>query len=126
MNEMREIVTQEQVERLFLILAVAGPAAGLALGALTAYLGRVKGAGLAPQALRGACWGLLGTVNWLLWKLYNALTSVFGLDTVVNLLVNLIVFVALGGAAGWMISRRRNRPQGGSAAPPAATRNTEH
>ncbi|MGC8668216.1 MAG: hypothetical protein ACP5VE_08900 [Chthonomonadales bacterium] len=107
MDEMREIVTQEQVEHLFLMLAVAGPAAGALIGALVALCTPRTRGRPGIYALRGVLWGLLGTVNWLLWRLYNAITAQLGLDTVANLLVNLVLFAALGCAAGWIYSRRR-------------------
>ncbi len=44
--------------------------------------------------------GCLGILNWVLWRLYNAITDQLGLDTVKNLLVNLALFVALGIAGG--------------------------
>jgi hypothetical protein len=110
MDEMREIVTQEQVEHVFLILAIAGPLAGLVIGGLAARVAHRSSDSVRVLALRGACWGLLGTANWLLWRLYNAITSVLGLDTVVNLVVNLVLFIALGGAVGWIFARRRGAP----------------
>ncbi len=99
---MQEIVTAQQVDRLFLILAIAGPLGGAGVGWLWQ-----------KRAVHGLLWGLLLTANWILWRLYNAITDRLGLDTVRNLLVNLAMFVALGAVAGFVMavrSRRRNAP----------------
>lgn len=93
---MREIVTMEQAEHLFLLLAIAGPIVGAALGAIA---GARKGR-TGPAALKGLSIGLLGVLNLILWKVYNAITDHLGLDTVKNLVVNLVLFVGLGAAAG--------------------------
>jgi hypothetical protein len=95
MDDMREIVTVEQMDRLFLALAIAAPVLGLAFGAFT---GRRASAG--RGALKGFVVGLVGPVNLLLWKMYNVLTDRMGLDTVKNLLVQLGLFIALGVIAG--------------------------
>lgn len=98
MDEMREIVTMEQVNRLFLLLAVVIPLLGAALGAWQGgKQGRQK-----QGMMRGFVVGLLGPLNLLLWKVYNLLTDRMGLDTVKNLVVNLVLFVVIGLAAGWL------------------------
>ncbi len=96
---MQEVITAKQVDALFLALAVAGPLAGAGIGW---WRGR--------RPLSGLLWGLLLTANWILWRVYNAITDRLGLDTVRNLLVNLALFVLLGAVAGAVIallSRRR-------------------
>lgn len=116
MDEMREIVTMEQVNALFLALAVAGPVLGLLIGAAVGARRGQAGRG----AVNGLLIGLLGVLNLALWKLYNALTDRMGLDTVKNLLVNLTLFVGLGIAAGLVfghLARRHGDPssdEGGS------------
>jgi len=106
MDEMREIVTVEQVNALFLALAVGGPILGLLIGALVGARRGQAGRG----TMSGLLIGLLGALNLALWKLYNALTDRMGLDTVKNLLVNLALFVGLGVVAGliwgYLASRR--------------------
>lgn len=96
MDEMHEIVTVEQVERLFLLLAVAGPVAGLLLGAV---VGTRRG-NVGRGAAGGFGIGLLCVLNLVLWKVYNLLTDRMGLDSVKNLFVQLALFVGLGAAAG--------------------------
>jgi hypothetical protein len=98
---MQEIVTVDGVTRLFLALAVLAPVLGLL----------IAGVMIARRAERGDArrWGLLvglcGPGNWLLWKLYNALTEHNGLDTVRNFEINLVVFVLIGLALGLALNR---------------------
>jgi len=113
MDEMREIVTIEQMDRLFLLLAIAAPIIGAVLGAA---LGGKKGR-LQQGLIKGLLVGLLGPLNLVLWKVYNAITNRLGLDSVKNLLVNLALFAALGiGAglvAGYVARKRGSDPDGG-------------
>lgn len=120
MDDMREIVTSEQVDQWFPILAVAAPIVGLLIGAV---LGARRG-----QAGRGAVKGLLGgmvgPLNLLLWKLYNTLTDRMGLDSVRNLLVQLGLFVALGVISGlilgYLVRRRGDSPDNTGMSPVGA------
>ena len=105
MDEMREIITLDEANRLFLILAVAVPVLCVALGA---FIGIRRGAP-GRWALNGLLIGLLGPANLALWKIYNLITDRLGLDTVKNLLVNLGLFVALGLIAGMVIGRYASR-----------------
>lgn len=86
---MEEIVTARQVDTLFLALAITGPV----VGAVVSWARR-------RGILNGLLWGLLPTANWLLWRLYNAITDRLGLDTVKNLLVNLALFLVIGAVVG--------------------------
>ena len=65
-GDMRELITAEQANRLFVILAVALPPLGIAIGA---WMGARRKA-----SWRGARYGLLvgmlGPVNLLLWFMY--------------------------------------------------------
>jgi hypothetical protein len=96
MDDMREIVTVEQVEAVFRWLAIGAPILGVLIGAGVA--GR-RGAAR-RGAVVGLALGLLGPANLALWRLYNAITNHLGLDTVRNLLTNMALFVGLGAAAG--------------------------
>jgi hypothetical protein len=96
MGELREIVDIAAVERLFLLLAVLGPIAGLVIGAA---LGK-RSQRLCPCALVGLLLGLLGTLNWLLWRTYNVLTDANGMDSVKGLAINLALFIAVGALLG--------------------------
>lgn len=116
---MKEIVSLEQVNALFLALAVAAPVLGVAIGGA---LGMRRGA-FARSAMTGLLWGLLGPANLALWKLYGSLTDRMGLDTVRNLLTQLGLFLAIGVVAGVVIGRLSRQPDSDrddSAAPPEA------
>ncbi|MBI3948004.1 MAG: hypothetical protein HY321_18960 [Armatimonadetes bacterium] len=104
---MRELIDEATANLVVNVLALALPAAGAIVGAV---VGRVRGR---PRAgtVGGLAVGCLGIANWLLWRLYNAVTGRLGLDTVANLIVNLALFVVLGAAAGvaagvWVARRR--------------------
>jgi hypothetical protein len=115
MDDMREIVTVEQMDRLFLVLAIAAPLVGAAIGAALARRGN-PGRG----ALRGLLVGLLGPANLVMWKVYNALTDRMGLDTVKNLLVQLGLFIGLGLVCGFVAGYvTRNRAPLAEAEEPA-------
>lgn len=101
MDDMREIVTKEQIDHLFLLLALLGPLVGLLIGAL---LGARRGRA-GRGALNGLAIGMFGVLNLLTWKGYNVLTDHLGLDSVKNLLINLALFVGLGLLAGWIFTR---------------------
>lgn len=105
MDDMRELVSMEAVERVFALLAVGGPVLG---GAIGAAMGARKRA-VFGYLLRGLLLGGLGSANWLLWRMYSALTDHFGLDSVTNLLLNLAIFVALGVGAGLVLGYRFRR-----------------
>lgn len=101
MDDMREIVTVDQINRWFLLLAIAVPVLGILIGAAAgARHGLLK-----QSALKGLIVGLLGPLNLVLWKLYNTITDRLGLDSVKNLLVQLGLFLALGTVAGLIIGR---------------------
>src|SRR6266568_2086083 len=101
MDDMRELVTVEQAQRFFLILAILAPLAGGMIG----FVSKVRANRGAQGFKAGFAIGLLGPVNYLLWKVYNGITDRLGLDTVKNLLVNLALFVALGVVAGRLFNR---------------------
>lgn len=96
MDDMRELVTREQVETAFRILAVAGPLLGAVGGLLYGQLRRRS------ALVSGLLLGCIGTLNYGLWRLYLAVTDRYGMDRVSTLLVNLGVFVVLGACVGVM------------------------
>ncbi len=93
---MRELITIEQADRLFLLIALIAPVAGLLLGAA----GGARRGAAKPGAMKGLLIGLLGPINLILWKVYNGITDRLGLDTVKNLLVNIGLFIGIGIVAG--------------------------
>jgi hypothetical protein len=104
MGELREIVDLKQIEKLFLVLAVLLPAAGAALGVL-----RAQKAGGQGAVQRGLMWGCLGPLNYALWRMYSMLTARSGLDSLSNLLVNLVLFVGIGAGVGWLFGKTRHK-----------------
>jgi hypothetical protein len=93
---MKELIELATIERLFQLLAIGAPVLGLFLGAIMG----VSKQNLKRGAMRGFLFGLLGTANYLLWRIYNALTDANGLDSVRGLFVNFGLFTLLGIAAG--------------------------
>lgn len=116
MGDLREIVEVAAVERLFLLLAVIGPIAGLAIGAAVGARRQEARRG----ALLGLLVGMFGPLNWLLWRVYNVLTDRNGLDTVRNLVINLVLFIVVGGIIGVALGCAFRRP-----ASPATTEEAE-
>ncbi len=100
MDEMKELVTVEQAERVIAALAVALPVAGAAAGAV---IGAVKGR-LGAGALAGLLCGLLGPAVWLMWRLHNLVMDRYGLDSVRGLLIDLILFAGIGALVGLVVA----------------------
>ena len=106
MGELREIVDIATVNRLFLLLAIVGPLAGLIVGAVAGRRQKRRKYGW----IVGVTVGLLGPMNWLLWQMFNVVTERNGLDTVKNLFINLALFVGMGIVTG-LVAGRFFRPQ---------------
>lgn len=102
MGELHEIVEPALVDRLLVLLAVIGPC----LGALCGALYGARAGNLRRGASTGLLWGLCGTLNWLLWRVYNAWTDHNGLDSVKNLIENLVLFLSVGVVIGVVVGRR--------------------
>ncbi|UCC67560.1 MAG: hypothetical protein JSV79_10605 [Armatimonadota bacterium] len=96
---MGELVTVEQAEGAVRLAAVALPPLGLAAGAVVGALRRRIARGL----VAGLLCGLAGPAIWLLWRIYNGITGVCGLDSVRGLLINLALFVVVGLLIGFGI-----------------------
>jgi len=93
---MRELIDERTAHAVMGWLAVLLPLAGLLAGAVYGGLKRRLLAG----ALRGLALGSAGILNWLLWRVYNAITDRLGLDTVRNLFANLALFAVVGVVGG--------------------------
>lgn len=108
MGELKEIVEVSSMERLFLLLAVVAPVAGVLIGAFL----RSRARNVKRGALLGLLIGLAGPANLVLWRLYNAVTDRTGLDSVRGLIVNFALFVGVGAAVGLLIGTlmRRSAP----------------
>ncbi len=110
MDDMREIVTREQVETLFRVAALVGPVVGLGIGSLVARAARIRAA-----IWRGLAIGLLATLNYGLWRMYLVIADRLGMDTVRNLVVNIVVFAVLGVAGGVLLALLARRGRGSGA-----------
>lgn len=101
---MKELIDPHQAHLLMLGVLIAAPIIGLIWGA-------------AIKRLRsGLIIGLLiGLGNYALWTVYNAITDRLGLDTVKNLLVNLALFIVIGGVVGVTAGLYQRRQARGSA-----------
>lgn len=93
---MKELVDPKSVERVFCFLAVAGPLMGLIFGAL--FGAHEKRA--ARRVIAGVLLGSIGSLIYGMWWLYNVITDAFGLDSVANLGLQLVLFAALGAILG--------------------------
>jgi hypothetical protein len=87
----------KEIEKLFLFAAVCGPIIGLLIAAVSSARARVP----YLRCVAGFLIGLLGTFVYLLWKLYNYIAGAFGLDSVLNLSIQLILFIIAGAFAGF-------------------------
>jgi len=93
---MKELITEAAFGRIVNVLAVAGPLGGIAIGFVVS---RVRRSGFA-DVLRGFAIGALGIANWIMWRVYEAITAQFGLSSTRNLLIQLGVFIVVGIAVG--------------------------
>lgn len=120
-----ELITPQAFERWLLLAAVALAVAGAAVAALDWRSRRSAG----PAAVRGVTVALLGPLALALWRLYNYFEDRYGLDSVLALLINMAIFVALGVGLGAGIARiwRRTEtaPVEPDPAPPRAEPATE-
>ncbi len=96
------------INRTILVAGLCGPAVGLLVGFL---VGKVRHR-VRPDAADGLLIGLFGTLTMIMWHVYNAIVERMGLDTVKNLLVNLVLFLAVGLILGYLVRRVRPRLHG--------------
>ncbi len=93
---MKELISAQQAEVLMLALVVILPIVGWAAGRSLKH------------TKLGVQWGCAaGLTNLVLWHMYGAITDRLGLDTVKNLLVNLVLFAVIGAVIGFFVSPRR-------------------
>jgi Co/Zn/Cd efflux system component len=105
---MKELINPDVVQRVMLLLAVAGPLVGVIVGL---FLGAHERHAL-PKMIGGLLLGALCSVAYGMWRVYGLITNAHGLDSVVSLALQLVVFAVLGvilGAAGFRISNMLKR-----------------
>ncbi|MGC4042906.1 MAG: hypothetical protein QM758_03810 [Armatimonas sp.] len=98
---MKELLTLAQANAIF---GIALPLLGLVLGG--AVIALRKDRRLAAFA------GGVPVLAGVLWWVYNAISAALGIDTVLNLLVNFALFIALGAAIGWAWKKTLPPPLG--------------
>jgi len=104
---MRELVDIAVFERLLRAIAIAGPVVGALLGWLIGVRRETPTAGLA----KGIALGAIGPVLFVLWRLYSYLvrydpiTGYVGLHRVDVLLLNVLIFLAVGAVLGIAYAR---------------------
>lgn len=86
------IIDPVTVERLLLFLAVGGPLVGLIIGVV--FGAHVRNA--TRRIVQGVLIGLIGTLIYIMWRVYGVITDTLGLDSVANLGLQLLVFAAVG------------------------------
>jgi hypothetical protein len=116
MDPIKELVDETTLQRAMLALVVVGPLAG---GVLGMVLAAAKRQSVRLGLGRGLVGGLLGPLAWLLWRLFEWLTrfqpaadpqhDYFGLERVDVLLLNIVIFVAVGAGVGLLVRRVRAR-----------------
>jgi hypothetical protein len=89
---MHELVSPQSVDRMLLFLAVIGPLAGLIIGTMLGAHERCAW----PRALAGLLLGGLLTVIYAMWRMYGAITESLGLESVANLVLELVLFAVVG------------------------------
>lgn len=98
---MKELLDQGAVERVLLIAAVSGPLVGLIIGAVAGARGRC----FAPRIAAGVLIGALCSLAYGMWRVYGALTDVLGLDSALNLVLQIMMFAVFGVALGVAIPK---------------------
>lgn len=93
---MKELVDPKSFERAFCFIAVAGPLVGLILGAFFGAHERQP----VRRVIAGVLLGFIGSLIYGMWWLYNVITNAFGLDSVANLGLQLVLFAVLGAILG--------------------------
>jgi len=93
---LKQLIDPTLVEKVLLYLAVAGPLVGLILGAL---LGAHE-VRAARTVVKSTLLGMICTLIYAMWWVYGLITNALGLDSVANLVLQLILFAVVGAALG--------------------------
>ncbi|MEN6371480.1 MAG: hypothetical protein ABFD64_05645 [Armatimonadota bacterium] len=101
---MKEIITQERVDSILKLIAIAAPLAGLVIGTAVGIIRKRIAAG----TMFGIIIGLSGTALFGLWRMYTTFGNSFGYTNIVCLAVQFAIFSGIGIGAGFAIQRSRN------------------
>jgi len=94
----KEMITRGQADALFTAVLLLG----IVLGPLAWFVAKRRGGNPLAAALATGGGPILVGV---LWRVYNAIADSLGLDTVRNLVANLVLFVLLGAVIGAVWAR---------------------
>ncbi len=103
---MKELVTTSEVNRVFLVLALLVPVPAFVLTIVVGRLTRVP----SWWYRAGILVALAAPFNFVLWKIYELNTSAMGLDTVKNVVVNVVFFILVGVVGGIAITKLVTAP----------------
>ena len=93
---MKELIAARAVEKALLFLAVAGPLVGIIIGTVAGAHERRAW----PRILAGGLIGALGAMVYGMWRVYGLVTDALGLDSVANLVLELVTFAVVGALLG--------------------------
>ncbi|MFQ3548683.1 MAG: hypothetical protein SNJ70_02890 [Armatimonadota bacterium] len=96
---MHELINYQSANKYLFFLAVFSPFFGLMVGGVFGAHDKK----IWPKMLSGFIMGMLGTVSYGLWKLYNVITDYFGVDSLFNMILQIVLFALLGMFAGYVV-----------------------
>ncbi len=99
---MKELITEQQAVFVINLIACLTLPLGLAVGWLYSLRRRRNTRLYLAYGLLG---GLSGPFIFLMWKIYSLLVNHYGLDSVKGLMVELLVFVLVGLALGFILAQ---------------------
>jgi hypothetical protein len=95
------ILDENWINKFFITIAIIGPIIGLSAGLL---IDKFKKNRSFKFTIMSLSIGFLGTLNLVLWKLYERFTEYFGLASVKNLVFNFLFFLIIGAILGAVFS----------------------
>jgi hypothetical protein len=96
---MQELFDKASLERLFLFAAICCPLLGIVIGVMIGAHQRLA----LPTILRSVLIGSIATLAYVMWQVYNLVINALGLDSVLNLVVQIVIFTALGVTIGAVV-----------------------
>jgi len=102
---MEELISERTFNSLITVIAVIGPILGLIIGIV---VGVIKN-DVKRLTIRGVIIGSFALITYIMWRIYNAITDHYGLDSVKNLLINLGLFTLVGIIIGLLLAVIQNK-----------------